>query len=120
MPRYGENWELKAAFYKDTNAKVGLADFKQLQGKAISFNNYLDIDSCVQMLLDFGPEHYVTAILKHTTPNGVAIDHETQLESCKRAFSCDPLSAFGGVWGFNKKLEKEVADYIINEKKDIC
>ncbi|MHA1111101.1 MAG: bifunctional phosphoribosylaminoimidazolecarboxamide formyltransferase/IMP cyclohydrolase [Promethearchaeota archaeon] len=115
--RYGENWEQKAAFYKDTNAIVGLADFKQLHGKAISFNNFLDIDSCVQMLLDFGPDHYVTAILKHTTPNGVAIDHETQLESCKRAFSCDPMSAFGGVWGFNKKLTTEVANYIINEKK---
>lgn len=115
--RYGENWSQKAAFYKDTDAKIGLADFKQLHGKAISFNNFLDIDSCVQMLLDFGPDHYVTAILKHTTPNGVAIDRKTQLESCKRAFSCDPLSAFGGVWGFNKKLEKEVADYIINEKK---
>ncbi len=115
--RYGENWEQKAAYYKDTQATVGLSDFKQLHGKAISFNNFLDVDSCVQMLLDFGPNHYVTAILKHTTPNGVAIDHETQLESCKRAFSCDPLSAFGGVWGFNKKLTKEVADYIINEKK---
>jgi phosphoribosylaminoimidazolecarboxamide formyltransferase/IMP cyclohydrolase len=114
--RYGENWIQKAAFYKDTDASVSLANFKQLQGKEISFNNFLDIDSCVQMLLDLGPDHYVTAILKHTTPNGVAIDRESQLESCKRAFSCDPLSAFGGVWGFNKKLEKEVADYIINEK----
>jgi phosphoribosylaminoimidazolecarboxamide formyltransferase/IMP cyclohydrolase len=114
--RYGENWEQRAAYYKDTQASTGLFDFNQLNGKAISFNNYLDIDSCVQMLLDFGNDNYVTAILKHTTPNGIAIDNSSQLESCKRAFSCDPLSAFGGVWGFNKKLEKEVADYIINEK----
>ncbi len=114
--RYGENWEQRAAYYKDTQATTGLFNFKQLNGKAISFNNYLDIDSCVQMLLDFGKEHYVTAILKHTTPNGIAIDNKSQLESCKRAFSTDPLSAFGGVWGFNKKLEKEVANYLINEK----
>jgi len=114
--RYGENWDQKAAFYKDTQAIVGLSDFKQVNGKELSFNNFLDVDSCVQMLLDLGSEHFVTAILKHTTPNGVAMDYQSQLESCKRAFSCDPLSAFGGVWGFNKKLEKVVADYIINQK----
>ncbi|MBN2156030.1 MAG: bifunctional phosphoribosylaminoimidazolecarboxamide formyltransferase/IMP cyclohydrolase [Candidatus Lokiarchaeota archaeon] len=115
--RYGENWDQKAAFYRDMEAVLGLSDFKQLHGKELSFNNFLDVDSCVQMLLDLDTKHFVTAILKHTTPNGVAIDYESQLESCKRAFSCDPMSAFGGVWGFNKKLEKSVADYIINEKK---
>jgi len=73
------------------SSKAGLQNVKQLHGKEISFNNYLDIDSCMQMLLDFGPENFVTCILKHNTPNGVAIDFKTQLESCKRAFSTDPL-----------------------------
>jgi phosphoribosylaminoimidazolecarboxamide formyltransferase/IMP cyclohydrolase len=115
--RYGENWEQAAAYYQDLAAKAGIQNCVQLHGKEISFNNFLDIDACLQILLDFGTDHYVTAILKHTNPNGVAIDFKSQLESCKHAFATDPLSAFGGIWGFNKPLTKEVADYIFNEKK---
>jgi phosphoribosylaminoimidazolecarboxamide formyltransferase/IMP cyclohydrolase len=114
--RYGENWDQKAGFYKDMDLKYGLHNVNQIHGKKISFNNYLDIDSCIQMLLDFGKENYVTTILKHTSPNGVAIDKKSQLNSVKKAFSTDPLSAFGGIWGFNKELNEEVADFIINEK----
>jgi len=114
--RYGENWDQKAAYYRDMSAKYGLHSLKKLGGKQISFNNYLDIDSCMQMLLDFGKDHYVTAILKHTSPNGIAIDKNNQLRSIKRAFSCDPLSAFGGIWGVNQKLTEEVAQFIIDEK----
>ena len=115
--RYGENWDQAAAYYRDVNAKYGLYDLKKLGGKEISFNNYLDIDSCMQILLDFGTENYVTAIVKHTSPNGMAIDRKTQLKSVEMAFSCDPLSAFGGIWGFNQNLTKEVADYIINKQQ---
>ncbi|MHA1728995.1 MAG: bifunctional phosphoribosylaminoimidazolecarboxamide formyltransferase/IMP cyclohydrolase [Promethearchaeota archaeon] len=114
--RYGENWDQDAAFYRDMNAKAGLDNFKQIWGKKISFNNFLDVDSCVQILLDFGPENYLCAILKHTSPNGVAVDYKSQLEATKRALSCDPLSAFGGIYGFNKKVEKKTAEYLINEK----
>jgi len=114
--RYGENWEQAAAFYRDTSAKYGLHNFEQLGGKQISFNNYLDIDSCVQMLLDFSQEHHVTAILKHTSPNGMALDKKNQLKSVQMAFNCDPMSAFGGIWGVNKELTKDVADFIINKK----
>ncbi len=115
--RYGENWEQAAAFYRDTSAKYGLHSFEQLGGKQISFNNYLDIDSCVQMLLDFNQDHHVTAILKHTSPNGMAIDKKNQLKSVKMAFNCDPMSAFGGIWGFNKELTTVVADFIVNKEK---
>ena len=115
--RYGENWDQAAAYYRDLNAKYGIHSMKKLGGKEISFNNYLDIDSCLQMLLDFGKDNYVTAILKHTSPNGIAIDTKGQLESSKMAFSCDPLSAFGGIWGFNKPLKAEVADFLINKEK---
>ena len=115
--RYGENWDQNAAYYRDISAKYGLHNFKQLGGKQISFNNYLDIDSCVQMLLDLGKEHYVTAILKHTSPNGIALDKINQLKSVQMAYSCDPLSAFGGIWGLNQELTIEVADYIVNKEK---
>ena len=115
--RYGENWDQAAGYYKDLSAKYGLHNFKQLGGKQISFNNYLDIDACVQMLLDLGTGNYVTAILKHTSPNGMAIDKKNQLKSVQMAFSCDPLSAFGGIWGVNKELTKEVADFIVNKEK---
>jgi phosphoribosylaminoimidazolecarboxamide formyltransferase/IMP cyclohydrolase len=115
--RYGENWEQAAAYYRDTSARYGLHNFEQLGGKQISFNNFLDIDSCVQMLLDFSQDHHVTAILKHTSPNGMALDRNNQLKSVQMAFSCDPMSAFGGIWGVNKELTTEVADFIINKEK---
>jgi len=115
--RYGENWDQQAAYYKDISSRYGLHSFNKLGGKQISFNNYLDIDSCMQILLDFKTEHHVTAILKHTSPNGVAIDKMDQLTSVKKAFNTDPLSAFGGIWGVNHELTKEVADFIVNKKK---
>ena len=118
--RYGENWEQKGYYYRDTAAIAGLQNLTQLHGKAISFNNWLDIDSCIQVLLDFDQDHskhHVCSIFKHTTPNGMAVDYNSQLEATKRAFSCDPLSAFGGIWGFNQRLTKEVAEYVILEKK---
>jgi len=115
--RYGENWDQAAAYYRDLSSIYGLHNLDKVSGKQISFNNYLDIDSCMQILLDFGTEHYVTAILKHTSPNGVAIDKKDQLTSVKKAFSTDPLSAFGGIWGVNKELKKEIADFIVNKER---
>ncbi|MHA1520758.1 MAG: bifunctional phosphoribosylaminoimidazolecarboxamide formyltransferase/IMP cyclohydrolase [Promethearchaeota archaeon] len=118
--RYGENWEQNGYLYEDSVKTIGLSDLRKLHGKAISFNNWLDIDSCMQVLSDFHqdhPEHHICAIFKHTTPNGVAIDYKSQLEATKHAFSTDPLSAFGGIWGFNQPLTTEVAQYIIVEKK---
>ncbi len=114
--RYGENWDQAAAYYRDLSAKYGLHNFKQIGGKQISFNNFLDM-CCIQILLDFGKEHYVTAILKHTSPNGIAIDKKSLIKSVQMAFSCDPLSAFGGIWGVNQELSKEIADYIVNKEK---
>ncbi|MFW9827298.1 MAG: bifunctional phosphoribosylaminoimidazolecarboxamide formyltransferase/IMP cyclohydrolase [Candidatus Thorarchaeota archaeon] len=115
--RYGENWDQMAAYYKDSSSNYGLHQLTQLSGREISFNNYLDIDSCMQMLLDFGTKNYVTAILKHTNPNGIAIDKKNQLSSIRKAFITDPMSAFGGIWGVNKTLTTEVADYIVNKEK---
>jgi len=115
--RYGENWDQAAAYYKNLSCDYGLHNLNKLGGKEISFNNYLDIDACIQMLLDFNQNHFVTAILKHTSPNGMAIDKIDQLESIKMAFKTDPLSAFGGIWGVNKELTAKAADFIVNKEK---
>ena len=115
--RYGENWDQSAAYYKDVNMIEGLHNIKQLSGKEISFNNYLDIDSCMQILLDLDNSYNNTAILKHTSPNGVAIDKKDLLKSVKMAFKTDPMSAFGGVWGINKPVSEEIADFIVNQEK---
>jgi len=112
--RYGENWDQNGAFYKDLSAELGLQNIKQLAGKEISFNNYLDIDACMQVLLEFGTKDYICSIFKHTTPNGVALDRKSQLNAVKKAFNTDPLSAFGGIWGFNQKLSVNVANFIVN------
>ena len=115
--RYGENWDQSAAYYKDVNMVEGLHTIKQISGKEISFNNYLDIDSCMQILLDLDNSYYNTAILKHTSPNGVAIDKKNPLKSVKMAFKTDPMSAFGGIWGLNKPVSEEIADFIVNKEK---
>ncbi len=115
--RYGENWDQSAAYYRDINLKEGLQNIKKISGKEISFNNYLDIDSCMQILLDLNTSYYNTAILKHTSPNGVAVDKINQLKSVEMAFKTDPMSAFGGVWGLNKPVSEEIADFIINKEK---
>ena len=114
--RYGENWDQAAAYYKNLSCDYGLHNLNQLGGKEISFNNYLDIDACIQILLDFDRNRFVTAILKHTSPNGIAIDKSTQLKSIKMAFKTDPLSAFGGIWGVNKELTANAADFIFNKE----
>ena len=115
--RYGENWDQSAAYYRDINIKEGLSNIKKISGKEISFNNYLDIDSCMQILLDLNNSYYNTAILKHTSPNGVAVDKKNQLKSVQMAFKTDPMSAFGGVWGLNKPVSEEIADFIVNKEK---
>jgi phosphoribosylaminoimidazolecarboxamide formyltransferase/IMP cyclohydrolase len=71
----------------------------------------------MQMLLDFGEDSYLTTILKHTNPNGVAIDKIDQLKSLEMAYKTDPLSAFGGIWGLNKEVKENVADFIVNKEK---
>ncbi|TFF69039.1 MAG: bifunctional phosphoribosylaminoimidazolecarboxamide formyltransferase/IMP cyclohydrolase [Promethearchaeota archaeon] len=115
--RYGENWDQSAAYYKDKTMKEGIHNIKKISGKEISFNNYLDIDSCMQILLDLDNSYYNTAILKHTSPNGVAIDKKDQLKSVQMAFKTDPMSAFGGIWGLNKPVSEKIADFIVNKEK---
>ena len=103
--RYGENPHQKAALYSDGSG-AGVANGKQLQGKELSCNNIVDLQAAWDLAQEFeGP---VCAIIKHTNPCGTAIA-DTLAEAYRRALECDPISAFGGVIGVNRPIDKDTA-----------
>jgi phosphoribosylaminoimidazolecarboxamide formyltransferase/IMP cyclohydrolase len=108
MPlRYGENPHQQAALYASGSA--GVAGAEQLHGKELSFNNLVDLDACWQLVTEFtGP---AAAIIKHTNPAGCAEQASLCQAYCK-ALECDPVSAFGGVIGFNRELDQETAEQV--------
>jgi len=103
--RYGENPHQKAALYSDGSGK-GIANGKQLQGKELSYNNIVDLQAAWDLAQEF--EEPVCAIIKHTNPCGAAVG-ATLAEAYKRALECDPVSAFGGVIGVNRPIDRETA-----------
>lgn len=111
--RYGENRHQIAALYR-TSAKndpedcvSGLANAQLLSGKEMSFNNYVDADAAWQLVCDF--DHPACAIIKHTNPSGVGLG-QSLAESYRKALATDPLSAFGGIVAFNRKVDDEAAN----------
>ena len=102
--RYGENPHQAAAFYKDSAQRQGLAGLQQLQGKELSFNNILDLNAAVDIIREF--EAPAAVIIKHNNPCGVAQD-KTLDKAYVKAYKCDPLSAFGGIIGFNRSCRRE-------------
>jgi len=102
--RYGENPHQSAALYSDLEG--GVAGAQQLHGKELSFNNLVDLDAAWQLVLEF--ERPAAAIIKHTNPCGCA-EQDSLAESYRKAFECDPVSAFGGVLGFNRAVDEETA-----------
>ncbi len=105
--RYGENPHQKAAFYRESLiTEPSVSNGVQLQGKELSFNNILDIDSAYETVKEF--EEAATVIIKHNNPCGVAIS-TTLADAYRKARECDPVSAFGGVVGFNRVVDKETA-----------
>jgi phosphoribosylaminoimidazolecarboxamide formyltransferase/IMP cyclohydrolase len=107
--RYGENPHQQAALYiRDKQSPLN--HFEQLQGKALSFNNILDFSMVYEVLNQFQHEtEDFTIIVKHQNPCGAAVA-STQAEAFKKAFDCDSKSAFGGIVGFNKPLDKAAAE----------
>ena len=103
--RYGENPHQKAALYSDGSGK-GIANGKPLQGKELSYNNIVDLQAAWDLAQEF--EEPVCAIIKHTNPCGTAVG-ATLAEAYKRALECDPVSAFGGVIGVNRPVDRETA-----------
>ncbi len=107
--RYGENPHQKASFYRDFESKKGLADLKQLNGKELSYNNILDLNAAIDCVKDF--ENPVAVVIKHNNPTGICED-KNLASAFKKALACDPISAFGGIIGFNKQVDLPTAQAI--------
>jgi phosphoribosylaminoimidazolecarboxamide formyltransferase/IMP cyclohydrolase len=109
--RYGENPHQSAALYVPAaQAPHGLAAARQLQGKELSYNNLVDLDSAWALAQEFRAPAAI--IVKHNNPCGAA-EHSTSLaEAYRLALACDPVSAFGGVLAFNRALDRETAEEV--------
>jgi phosphoribosylaminoimidazolecarboxamide formyltransferase/IMP cyclohydrolase len=103
--RYGENPHQHAAIY-DTGEEGGITQAALLSGKEMSFNNYVDADAAWQLVCDF--DETACAIIKHMNPAGVGTN-ETVEEAYRRALATDPVSAFGGIVAFNRKVDEAAA-----------
>ena len=101
--RYGENPHQKAAIYK-TNEDLGIS---QLHGKKLSYNNYNDIFSALN-ISNYFPKNVGTVIIKHSNPCGISIN-KNKIKSYKEALNCDPISAFGGIIYCNFNIKKKLA-----------
>ncbi len=103
--RYGENPHQSAAFYVEENTAGTVAGARQLQGKALSFNNIADTDAALRCVSVF--DEPACVIVKHANPCGVALG-ASPMEAYERAFATDPTSAFGGIVAFNRELDDNV------------
>lgn len=112
--RYGENPHQKAAFYAELDPpQTCIATAKQLQGKALSFNNIADADTALECVKAFAEPACV--IVKHANPCGVAIA-ETVLNAYQKAFKTDPTSAYGGIIAVNRVLDSVTAQTIMEQQ----
>jgi phosphoribosylaminoimidazolecarboxamide formyltransferase/IMP cyclohydrolase len=108
--RYGENPHQRAAFYSDLGSTLySIAAARKVQGKELSFNNILDLDAAWRLVTELADGACV--IIKHTNPCGTGIG-SSPLEAYERAWECDPVSAFGGIIAFNRKVDAAVAKKI--------
>jgi phosphoribosylaminoimidazolecarboxamide formyltransferase / IMP cyclohydrolase len=110
---YGENPHQRGAYYAQVGARTHvLSMISQLGGKELSFNNLLDLDAARQLLAEF--QIPACVIIKHNNPCGVAVG-STPIESYERAFACDPMSAFGGVICLNRRVDRALAEKVVEQ-----
>jgi phosphoribosylaminoimidazolecarboxamide formyltransferase/IMP cyclohydrolase len=105
--RYGENPHQRGALYATPGAPGGVAHARQLQGSALSFTNWLDVDAARRLVCDFAEP--AAAIIKHTNPCGFAVGSDAT-DAYTHAFECDPRSAFGGIVAINRPLDEATAE----------
>ncbi|WP_041394557.1 bifunctional phosphoribosylaminoimidazolecarboxamide formyltransferase/IMP cyclohydrolase [Photobacterium profundum] len=105
--RYGENSHQAAAFYVEANPEeASVSTARQIQGKALSYNNIADTDAALECVKEF--DEPACVIVKHANPCGVALGKDV-LEAYNRAYQTDPTSAFGGIIAFNRELDAVTA-----------
>ena len=108
--RYGENPHQKAEFIGSLEES-----FTQLHGKELSYNNLIDTEAAILVVSDFQDPAF--AIIKHMNACGLSVKGEGQLfEAYKAAYNADPVSAFGGILAANRKIEKDIAELIKEQK----
>uniref|UniRef100_UPI0027D980AA bifunctional phosphoribosylaminoimidazolecarboxamide formyltransferase/IMP cyclohydrolase n=1 Tax=uncultured Parolsenella sp. TaxID=2083008 RepID=UPI0027D980AA len=119
--RYGENPQQAAAVYRFTDefAELGSSEHpivgaEQLQGKPLSYNNYLDADAAWNLVREF--DEPACVILKHQNPCGSAVAEDVTT-AYDRAFACDPKSAFGGIIACNREVPYELVEHFADENK---
>ncbi len=115
--RYGENPHQSAAFYRRDDyrqAGYSLAHAEQMQGKELSYNNYLDLDAAWTAVREF--DEPACVIVKHLTPCGVCVADDV-VRAYQRAHECDPVSAYGGVMAFNRPINSDVVVEIFENKQ---
>jgi phosphoribosylaminoimidazolecarboxamide formyltransferase/IMP cyclohydrolase len=107
--RYGENPHQRGAFYREHSAPAEptVAFSKVLQGKELSYNNILDLDAALGLLLEF-PEKPCAVIIKHNTPCGVSVD-DALVKAYRTARAVDEVSAFGGIVALNREVDEATA-----------
>jgi phosphoribosylaminoimidazolecarboxamide formyltransferase/IMP cyclohydrolase len=116
---YGENPHQGAAFYAFPRPRAGVATARQLQGRALGYNNINDTDAAFELVAEFDPvEGAAVAIIKHANPCGVAVGADLT-SAYQRALQCDPVSAFGGVVAMNRRLDAQAAREIVKIVTDV-
>jgi phosphoribosylaminoimidazolecarboxamide formyltransferase/IMP cyclohydrolase len=107
--RYGENPHQRAALYRAADARPGVASARQLRGKELSYNNINDTDAAYECVAEFDPARSAACVIvKHANPCGAAED-TILADAYRKALACDPISAFGGIVAFNRRLDVEAA-----------
>jgi phosphoribosylaminoimidazolecarboxamide formyltransferase / IMP cyclohydrolase len=107
--RYGENPHQRAALYLSSEGGGGIAGAEKLQGKELSFNNLIDLEAAWSLVSEFTDTACV--IIKHTNPCGAALASDAR-EAFEKARASDPVSAFGGIIGFNRTVTEAAAQAI--------
>jgi phosphoribosylaminoimidazolecarboxamide formyltransferase/IMP cyclohydrolase len=108
--RYGENPHQAAALYVPAGkSPEGLAAAKQLQGKELSYNNFVDLEAARSLAAEF--REPAAVIIKHNNPCGCA-EQDSLFAAYRKALACDPVSAFGGVLAFNRVVDAATAEEV--------
>lgn len=108
--RYGENSHQSAACYTANSGKGIMNNIEILNGKQLSYNNIKDMDIAWKVVWEF--DDIACCGLKHNTPCGVALGENVH-DAYLKAYSCDPVSIFGGIVAFNRKVDKKTAEEMV-------